>query len=78
MATPIVESVTDADMRAYLDGLHAMGRLGLAEEVAALVALLSKRCGLVHDRCLLPRGRRLYGSVKPTRLLTEERALASG
>ena len=41
IATPMIESVVDAETRSYLEGLHALGRLGGADEVAALVAWLA-------------------------------------
>lgn len=39
--TPLVESSLDADTLAFLEGKHALGRLGEPEEVAALVAFLA-------------------------------------
>jgi len=39
--TPLVESSMDAEALAFLEGLHALGRLGTSEEVAELVAWLA-------------------------------------
>ncbi len=39
--TPLVESSLDADTLSFLEGKHALGRLGNPEEVAALVAFLA-------------------------------------
>ncbi|MCS0498905.1 SDR family NAD(P)-dependent oxidoreductase [Protaetiibacter mangrovi] len=39
--TPLVEANLDADTLAFLEGKHAMGRLGEPEEVAGLVAFLA-------------------------------------
>ncbi|UOQ56195.1 SDR family oxidoreductase [Leucobacter allii] len=39
--TPLVEANMDAEALAFLEGKHALGRLGDPEEVAALVAFLS-------------------------------------
>lgn len=39
--TPLLAANLDEQTQAYLSGLHAGGRMGEAEEVAALVALLS-------------------------------------
>lgn len=39
--TPLVESSLDADALKFLEGKHALGRLGEPEEVAALVAFLA-------------------------------------
>jgi NAD(P)-dependent dehydrogenase (short-subunit alcohol dehydrogenase family) len=39
--TPLVESAMDADTLTFLEGKHALGRLGEPEEVAALVAFLA-------------------------------------
>ncbi len=39
--TPLVESSLDADTLAFLEGKHALGRLGEADEVAALVVFLA-------------------------------------
>ncbi len=39
--TPLVASNLDADALAFLEGKHALGRLGEPEEVAALVAFLA-------------------------------------
>jgi NAD(P)-dependent dehydrogenase (short-subunit alcohol dehydrogenase family) len=39
--TPLVESSLDADTLAFLEGKHALGRLGEPDEVAALVAFLA-------------------------------------
>jgi len=39
--TPLVDSALDADTQAFLAGKHALGRLGTADEVAALVAFLA-------------------------------------
>jgi len=39
--TPLVESSLDADALKFLEGKHALGRLGQPEEVAALVAFLA-------------------------------------
>lgn len=39
--TPLVESSMDADALAFLEGKHALGRLGEPDEVAALVAFLA-------------------------------------
>ena len=39
--TPLVESNLDADTLTFLEGRHAMNRLGEPEEVAALVAFLA-------------------------------------
>jgi NAD(P)-dependent dehydrogenase (short-subunit alcohol dehydrogenase family) len=39
--TPLVESALDADALTFLEGKHALGRLGEPEEVAALVAFLA-------------------------------------
>ena len=39
--TPLVESSLDADALTFLEGKHALGRLGEPEEVAALVAFLA-------------------------------------
>lgn len=39
--TPLVESSLDADALAFLEGKHALGRLGDPDEVAALVAFLA-------------------------------------
>ncbi|MGO4593197.1 SDR family NAD(P)-dependent oxidoreductase [Leifsonia sp. 2TAF2] len=39
--TPLVASNMDADALAFLEGKHALGRLGEPEEVAALVAFLA-------------------------------------
>lgn len=39
--TPLVESSLDPDTLTFLEGKHALGRLGEAEEVAALVAFLA-------------------------------------
>src|SRR6478735_2246637 len=39
--TPLVESSLDADALTFLEGKHALGRLGQPEEVAALVAFLA-------------------------------------
>jgi len=39
--TPLVEHSMDADALAFLEGKHALGRLGEPEEVAALVAFLA-------------------------------------
>lgn len=38
--TPLLEGALDAPTQAYLSGLHAMGRMGDAQEVANLVAFL--------------------------------------
>lgn len=38
--TPLLEGALDAPTQAYLSGLHAMGRMGEAHEVANLVAFL--------------------------------------
>jgi NAD(P)-dependent dehydrogenase (short-subunit alcohol dehydrogenase family) len=38
--TPLVESSLDDQALAFLEGLHAVGRLGTSEEVAELVAWL--------------------------------------
>ncbi|MEJ3404803.1 SDR family oxidoreductase [Rathayibacter sp. YIM 133350] len=39
--TPLIDANLDADAQAYLVGLHPLGRLGEADEVAALVAFLA-------------------------------------
>ncbi|QNO36875.1 SDR family oxidoreductase [Protaetiibacter sp. SSC-01] len=39
--TPLVESSLDADTMKFLEGRHALGRLGDPDEVAALVAFLA-------------------------------------
>lgn len=39
--TPLVESALDADTLTFLEGKHALGRLGEPDEVAALVAFLA-------------------------------------
>lgn len=39
--TPLVESSLDADTMKFLEGKHALGRLGDPDEVAALVAFLA-------------------------------------
>jgi NAD(P)-dependent dehydrogenase (short-subunit alcohol dehydrogenase family) len=39
--TPLVEASMDAEALAFLEGLHALGRLGTSEEVAELVAWLA-------------------------------------
>ena len=39
--TPLVEANLDADALTFLEGKHALGRLGEPEEVAALVAFLA-------------------------------------
>ena len=39
--TPLVESALDADTLTFLEGKHALGRLGESEEVASLVAFLA-------------------------------------
>jgi NAD(P)-dependent dehydrogenase (short-subunit alcohol dehydrogenase family) len=39
--TPLLEQSLDEQMRALLSGLHALGRMGESEEVAALVAFLA-------------------------------------
>ena len=39
--TPLVESSLDSDALTFLEGKHALGRLGEPEEVAALVAFLA-------------------------------------
>jgi 2-dehydro-3-deoxy-L-rhamnonate dehydrogenase (NAD+) len=39
--TPLVESSLDAEALAFLEGQHALGRLGTPEEVAELVAWLA-------------------------------------
>ncbi len=39
--TPLVETSLDADTLRFLEGKHALGRLGEPEEVAALVAFLA-------------------------------------
>lgn len=39
--TPMVESALDAETLTFLEGKHALGRLGQAEEVAHLVAFLA-------------------------------------
>jgi NAD(P)-dependent dehydrogenase (short-subunit alcohol dehydrogenase family) len=39
--TPLVESAMDADALAFLESLHALGRLGASEEVAELVGWLA-------------------------------------
>ncbi|WP_431218486.1 SDR family NAD(P)-dependent oxidoreductase [Leifsonia xyli] len=39
--TPLVEANLDADALSFLEGKHALGRLGEPEEVAALVAFLA-------------------------------------
>lgn len=39
--TPLVESSLDADTLTFLEGKHALGRLGDPDEVAALVAFLA-------------------------------------
>ncbi len=39
--TPLVDGALDADTQAFLAGKHALGRLGTADEVAALVAFLA-------------------------------------
>ena len=39
--TPLVASNMDADTLAFLEGKHALGRLGEPEEVASLVAFLA-------------------------------------
>jgi NAD(P)-dependent dehydrogenase (short-subunit alcohol dehydrogenase family) len=39
--TPLVEASLDADALAFLEGQHALGRLGTSEEVAELVAWLA-------------------------------------
>ena len=39
--TPLVEANLDADARAFLETKHALGRLGTADEVAALVTFLA-------------------------------------
>jgi NAD(P)-dependent dehydrogenase (short-subunit alcohol dehydrogenase family) len=39
--TPLVESSMDDEALAFLEGLHALGRLGTSEEVAELVAWLA-------------------------------------
>jgi len=39
--TPLVEANMDADALAFLEGKHALGRLGEPDEVAALVAFLA-------------------------------------
>lgn len=39
--TPLVESSMDADALEFLEGKHALGRLGEPEEVASLVAFLA-------------------------------------
>jgi NAD(P)-dependent dehydrogenase (short-subunit alcohol dehydrogenase family) len=39
--TPLVEANLDADALAFLEGKHALGRLGEPDEVAALVAFLA-------------------------------------
>jgi NAD(P)-dependent dehydrogenase (short-subunit alcohol dehydrogenase family) len=40
IVTPLVEANLDAETQAFLEGKHAIGRLGTPEEVAALVAFL--------------------------------------
>jgi NAD(P)-dependent dehydrogenase (short-subunit alcohol dehydrogenase family) len=39
--TPLVEAALDAEALAFLEGQHALGRLGTSEEVAELVAWLA-------------------------------------
>jgi len=39
--TPLVESALDADTLKFLEGKHALGRLGQPDEVAHLVAFLA-------------------------------------
>jgi NAD(P)-dependent dehydrogenase (short-subunit alcohol dehydrogenase family) len=39
--TPLVESALDADALAFIESLHALGRLGTSEEVAELVGWLA-------------------------------------
>jgi NAD(P)-dependent dehydrogenase (short-subunit alcohol dehydrogenase family) len=39
--TPLVESSLDAEALTFLEGQHALGRLGTSEEVAELVAWLA-------------------------------------
>jgi NAD(P)-dependent dehydrogenase (short-subunit alcohol dehydrogenase family) len=39
--TPLVEDSLDADTLAFLEGQHVLGRLGVSEEVADLVAWLA-------------------------------------
>lgn len=39
--TPLVDSALDEGMQTYLGNLHAIGRMGTSEEVAALVAFLA-------------------------------------
>lgn len=41
ISTPMIESMIDEEQRSYLEGLHALARLGGADEVAALVAWLA-------------------------------------
>ena len=38
--TPLLEGNLDADTLAFLESKHALGRMGEADEVAALVAFL--------------------------------------
>jgi NAD(P)-dependent dehydrogenase (short-subunit alcohol dehydrogenase family) len=39
--TPLVDESLDADVQAFLEGQHALGRMGRSEEVAELVAWLA-------------------------------------
>lgn len=41
IATPLVDSNVDEETREFLEGEHALGRLGNADEVAALVVFLA-------------------------------------
>ncbi|HVG01224.1 MAG TPA: SDR family oxidoreductase, partial [Chloroflexia bacterium] len=40
IATPLIDKNMDKETQAYISGLHAMGRMGEAQEVADLVAFL--------------------------------------